>query len=157
VPAHRITVAAVGVALAGFSAALAGCGTDPTAPGPSASRQIILIQSSGSAGSAVKLARGARAQATRSGYRLTVEDPARPTMSDQIAIVNAVIASKPAAVVITPDGGEGLAASLQSMRSGGIKVIEIHPDGHSDAEREGADAVRRAVSALLTHEASTTS
>jgi uncharacterized protein YsxB (DUF464 family) len=43
------------------------------------------------------------------------------------------------------------------MRSGGIKVIEIHPDGHSDAEREGADAVRRAVSALLTHEASTTS
>ena len=84
------------------------------------------------------------------GYRLTIERPVRPGVSDEIAAIDAVIATKPAAVVIAESPNVATpAASLQSMRSAGIKVVfDFASEGRSGAAHAGADAVRRAVGEL---------
>jgi ribose transport system substrate-binding protein len=143
-------VAVVGVVAA--MSALGGCGGVTATPRPSGSHLLVLIQGSRSRAVDARIASGARAQASRLGFRLTVTTPATFTAATQISIIDAAIASKPAGVLIEPDGGQALAAPLQSMRSAGITVVKVGLDrqhgGEAAARLTGASAVRRAVNAL---------
>jgi ribose transport system substrate-binding protein len=142
-------VAVVGVVAA--MSALGGCGGVTATPRPSGSHLLVLIQGSRSRAVDARIASGARAQATRLGFRLTVTTPATSTAATQISIIDAVTASKPAGVLIERDGGQALAAPVQSMRSAGIEVVEVDLGGHrapQSARQEGITAVRHAVEAL---------
>jgi ribose transport system substrate-binding protein len=144
------TAVVVVVAVVAATLALGGCG-GVTTTRPSGSRRLVLIQGSRSRAVDARIASGARAQATRLGFRLTVTTPATSTAATQISIIDAVTASKPAGVLIERDGGQALAAPVQSMRSAGIEVVEVDLGGHrapQSARQEGITAVRHAVEAL---------
>ena len=68
---------------------------------------------------------GAKAEASKLGYSISVQGPADFAAPEQIPIVNAVTASKPAAVLIAPTDTHALIGPMQSMKSAGIKVIQV--------------------------------
>jgi ribose transport system substrate-binding protein len=146
-----VVAGAAVVAAVACAPALAGCGAGAVTPGPSASRRLMLIQGSAAPGVDAAIASGARGEAVRLGYRLTVTTPATSSAGAQISVIDAVIASKPAGVVIAPAEPTALAAPLRSMKSAGIEVVEISTAnrlGSEAARRVGVDAVRRAIDRL---------
>jgi ribose transport system substrate-binding protein len=68
---------------------------------------------------------GAKAEAGKLGYSISVQGPADFTAPEQIPIVNAVTAQKPAAVLIAPTDTHALIAPMQQMKSAGIKVVQV--------------------------------
>jgi len=68
---------------------------------------------------------GAKAEAKKLGYNIKVEGPAAFEPSEQIPIVNAVTATKPAAVLIAPTDENALIAPMEAMKRAGIKVVQV--------------------------------
>ena len=68
---------------------------------------------------------GAQAEAAKLGYSISVQGPADFAAPEQIPIVNAVTASKPAAVLIAPTDTHALIDPMQAMKSAGIKVVQV--------------------------------
>ncbi len=142
---------AVGVLAAG-ALAVSGCASS-AASAPPGAHAIALLAGGGSEAAAAALRCGARREATRLGYRLSVRGPADASASEQISSVDAVIAagsSGPAAVVLAPRNASALEAPVRSLRSAGTTVVELGPDPGSAARayREGLGAVGHAVSEL---------
>ena len=145
-------LARVGVALGAIVAlalAAAGCGSSSKSSGSKTSATTAAATSASSGGSAsggsssgsnkslaliqgtkadnfyVTMACGAKAEASKLGYSLNVQGPADFSAPEQIPIVNAVTASKPAAVMIAPTDTHALIGPMQSMKKAGIKVIQV--------------------------------
>jgi ribose transport system substrate-binding protein len=68
---------------------------------------------------------GAKSEASKLGYSINVQGPADFTPPEQIPIVNAITAQKPAAVLIAPTDEHALVAPMQQMKSHGIKVVQV--------------------------------
>ena len=146
---------AAAIGLAG-AFALTGCGSATSSPATAKAgrRTIALLAGAepggGATGAALRC--GARREAARLGYRLTSAGPAVASAAQQIAAVNMVIAAGPTAAIIAPRTVAALQAPIRSLRSAGITVVVLDTTPVASAEvrayREGAGAVRRAVSAV---------
>jgi ribose transport system substrate-binding protein len=68
---------------------------------------------------------GAKFEAKKLGYNITVEGPADFSAPEQIPIVNSVTATKPAGVMIAPTDEKALIKPMQQMKSAGIKVVQV--------------------------------
>jgi ribose transport system substrate-binding protein len=96
-----------------------------TASSSSANKALALIQGTKADNFYVTMGCGAKAEAAKLGYSIKVQGPADFAAPEQIPIVNAVTATKPAAVLIAPTDTHALTAPMQSMKSAGIKVIQV--------------------------------
>jgi ribose transport system substrate-binding protein len=88
-------------------------------------KKLVLIQGTKADNFYVTMGCGAQAEASKLGYSMSVQGPAEFSAPQQIPIVNAVTASKPAAVLIAPTDSHALIGPMQSMKSAGIKVIQV--------------------------------
>jgi ribose transport system substrate-binding protein len=107
-----MTALVLGVATAGANAA-------------SSNKNLVLIQGTKADNFYVTMGCGAKAEAKKLGYNITVEGPASFSAPQQIPIVNSVTASKPAAVMIAPTDEKALIAPMEAMKKAGIKVIQV--------------------------------
>ena len=88
-------------------------------------KKLALIQGTKADNFYVTMGCGAKSEAAKLGYSLSVQGPADFSAPEQTPIVNAVTASKPAAVMIAPTDSHALIAPMQSMKTAGIKVIQV--------------------------------
>ena len=91
----------------------------------SGSKSLALIQGTKADNFYVTMACGAKAEAAKLGYSIDVQGPADFAAPEQIPIVNAITAKKPAAVLIAPTDTHALVAPMNQMKSAGIKVIQV--------------------------------
>ena len=68
---------------------------------------------------------GAKAEAKKLGYNISVQGPTDFSAPEQIPIVHSVTATKPAAVMIAPTDVHALIAPMQQMKAAGIKVVQV--------------------------------
>jgi ribose transport system substrate-binding protein len=132
------TVVAVGLAIAGCgsssnssssssSSATAGGATSSASSSSSGggSKSLALIQGTKADNFYVTMGCGAKAEAGKLGYSITVQGPADFAAPEQIPIVNAVTAQKPGAVLIAPTDTHALIAPMNAMKAAGIKVVQV--------------------------------
>jgi ribose transport system substrate-binding protein len=91
----------------------------------STNKNLVLIQGTKADNFYVTMGCGATYEAHKLGYSISVQGPASFAAPQQIPIVQAVTASKPAAVMIAPTDLHALIAPMQQMKSAGIKVIQV--------------------------------
>ena len=136
---RRMPVAALGAVVVA-ALAVSGCGSSSkhgsnssgTSPASSSSgsasshgKKLVLIQGTKADNFYVTMGCGAQAEAKKLGYSLSVQGPADFAATEQIPIVDAVTATKPAAVMIAPTDSHALIAPMQTMKKAGIKVIQV--------------------------------
>ncbi|MCL2418495.1 MAG: ABC transporter substrate-binding protein [Conexibacteraceae bacterium] len=112
--------AAVAV-MTGLTLGLATAGANAAA----SNKNLVLIQGTKADNFYVTMGCGAKAEAKKLGYNISVQGPATFAAPQQIPIVNSVIATKPAAVMIAPTDEHALIAPMQNMKKAGIKVIQV--------------------------------
>ena len=88
-------------------------------------KKLALIQGTKADNFYVTMGCGAQDEAKKLGYQMSVQGPADFSAPEQIPIVSSVTATKPAAVLIAPTDTQALIAPMQSMKSSGIKVIQV--------------------------------
>jgi ribose transport system substrate-binding protein len=103
----------------------ASSGSSSAASSGSGNKKLALIQGTKADNFYVTMGCGAEAEAKKLGYSISVQGPADFAAPEQIPIVNAVTASKPAAVLIAPTDTHALIGPMQAMKSAGIKVIQV--------------------------------
>jgi ribose transport system substrate-binding protein len=91
----------------------------------SSNKNLVLIQGTKADNFYVTMGCGAKYEAKKLGYNITVEGPADFSAPEQIPIVNSVTASKPAAVMIAPTDEKALIKPMQQMKAAGIKVVQV--------------------------------
>lgn len=107
-----MTALTMGLATAGANAA-------------SSNKNLVLIQGTKADNFYVTMGCGAKAEAKKLGYNISVQGPTDFAASEQIPIVHSVTASKPAAVLIAPTDEHALITPMQQMKAAGIKVIQV--------------------------------
>ena len=108
------------------SSTAASTGTSSTAESTgSSNKKLVLIQGTKADNFYVSMGCGAESEAKKLGYSISVQGPADFSAPEQIPIVSSVQASKPAAVMIAPTDSHALIAPMQSMKSAGIKVVQV--------------------------------
>ncbi|MGH2862385.1 MAG: ABC transporter substrate-binding protein [Solirubrobacteraceae bacterium] len=107
-----LTALTLGLATAGANAA-------------SSNKNLVLIQGTKADNFYVTMGCGAKAEAKKLGYSMSVQGPVSFSAAQQIPIVHSVTASKPAAVMIAPTDLHALITPMQQMKSAGIKVIQV--------------------------------
>ena len=106
-----LTALTLGLATAGANAA-------------SSNKNLVLIQGTKADTFYVTMGCGAKAEAKKLGYNISVQGPEDFSASEQIPIVHSVTASKPAAVLIAPTDEKALIAPMQAGGGTRIKVLE---------------------------------
>ena len=96
-----------------------------TSSSGSGNKSLALIQGTKADNFYVTMACGAKAEAAKLGYSINVQGPADFAAPEQIPIVNAITAQKPAAVLIAPTDTQALIAPMQQMKTAGIKVVQV--------------------------------
>jgi ribose transport system substrate-binding protein len=91
----------------------------------SSNKNLVLIQGTKADNFYVTMGCGAKFEAKKLGYNITVEGPADFSAPEQIPIVNSVTATKPAAVMIAPTDEKALIKPMQQMKSAGIKIVQV--------------------------------
>jgi ribose transport system substrate-binding protein len=88
-------------------------------------KTLALIQGTKADNFYVTMGCGAQAEAKKLGYKINVQGPADFSAPEQIPIVNSVQSTKPAAVLIAPTDSTALIGPMKSLKSAGIKVIQV--------------------------------
>jgi ribose transport system substrate-binding protein len=130
---HRRNARVVALAPIAAAIAIAGCGSSSSSSGGGGSSQssgsggksLALIQGTKADNFYVTMGCGAKAEAAKLGYSISVQGPADFAAPEQIPIVNAVTAQHPAAVLIAPTDTQALIAPMTQMKGAGIKVIQV--------------------------------
>ena len=110
-------------AIAALTALSLGLAT--ASAGAASNKNLVLIQGTKADNFYVTMGCGAKFEAKKLGYNISVQGPTDFSASEQIPIVHSVTASKPAAVLIAPTDVKALIAPMQQMKSAGIKVIQV--------------------------------
>ena len=90
---------------------------------PAAKGTIALVQGIRPEPFHNALACGAKKEAAALGYKFVVQGPAKWDATVQIPVLNAVVATKPDAMIVTPDDSHALVPSVKQAIAQGIKVI----------------------------------
>jgi ribose transport system substrate-binding protein len=112
-----------GTAVAVMTALALGLAT--ASANAASNKNLVLIQGTKADNFYVTMGCGAKFEAKKLGYNISVQGPATFSAPQQIPIVQSVTASKPAAVMIAPTDEKALIAPMQAMKSAGIKVIQV--------------------------------
>jgi ribose transport system substrate-binding protein len=88
-------------------------------------KTLALIQGTKADNFYVTMGCGAQAEAKKLGYKISVQGPADFSAPEQIPIVNSVQSTKPGAVLIAPTDSTALIGPMKSLKSAGIKVIQV--------------------------------
>ncbi|MDE3134529.1 MAG: substrate-binding domain-containing protein [Acidobacteriota bacterium] len=107
-----LTALTLGLATAGANAA-------------SSNKNLVLIQGTKADNFYVTMGCGAKYEARKLGYNISVQGPASFSAAQQIPIVHSVTASKPAAVMIAPTDLHALITPMRQMKAAGIKLIQV--------------------------------
>ena len=118
---HRIRSGTAVAVMTALTMGLATAGANAA----SSNKNLVLIQGTKADNFYVTMGCGAQYEAKKLGYNIKVEGPATFSAPQQIPIVNAVTASKPAAVMIAPTDEHALIAPMEDMKKAGIKVIQV--------------------------------
>ncbi len=138
---HRTRPIAALLAVMAVLIVIAGCGSSSSSTSKSSStaaaassstsapstsgKTLALIQGTKADNFYVTMGCGAKAEAAKLGYKISVQGPADFAAPEQIPIVNAITAQHPSAVLIAPTDTQALIAPMQQMKSAGIKVIQV--------------------------------
>lgn len=112
-----------GTAIATLTALALGLAT--ASANAASNKNLVLIQGTKADNFYVTMGCGAKYEAKKLGYNISVQGPADFSASEQIPIVHSVTASKPAAVMIAPTDLHALITPMQQMKAAGIKVIQV--------------------------------
>jgi len=112
-------------AVAGIVTVALGLVVAAGASAASTNKNLVLIQGTKADNFYVTMGCGAKFEAKKLGYNISVQGPATFAAPQQIPIVQSVTATKPAAVMIAPTDVHALIAPMQQMKSAGIKVIQV--------------------------------
>lgn len=93
-----------------------------------ASYNIALITNDASDPFYVTLAAGAKAAATKGGVTLSWQAGATTDLAGQTAVLNAVVAKKPDAIIMSIIDSKAMAGPLQKVKAAGIPVITVDTD-----------------------------
>jgi ribose transport system substrate-binding protein len=120
------TSAATGSATSSGSATGSGSATTGgSSSSGGGNKTLALIQGTKADNFYVTMGCGAQAEAKKLGYKINVQGPADFSAPEQIPIVNSVQSTKPAAVLIAPTDSTALIGPMKSLKSAGIKVIQV--------------------------------
>jgi ribose transport system substrate-binding protein len=111
-------VAAVGIAT------LAGL-TLSAAPANAAGEKIVFIQGVKGDGFYITMGCGIQKQAKKDGVSVTIEGPAKFDATLQKPILDAVVAKKPAAILIAPNDVNAMQKPLAAAAAKGIKIVLV--------------------------------
>ncbi len=124
----RITAAGLGAALAlaacSSGAPSADSSTD-AASGGSDNKTIAFVQGVAGDEFYITMKCGIEAKAKELGYTVTTQGPQKFDPTLQKPIVDAVTASKPAALLVAPTDVQAMQAPLQQAAAAGIKVVLV--------------------------------
>jgi ribose transport system substrate-binding protein len=123
---HRIMPTVAVMAAGAIGVGVASASASANAHSASASnKNLVLIQGTNADNFYVTMGCGAKSEAKKLGYSIKVEGPTAFAPAQQIPIVQAVTATKPAAVLIAPTDENALIAPMQKMKAAGIKVVQV--------------------------------
>lgn len=103
----------------------AACGDDGAADGGEEPLDIVLIQGVAGDEFYITMDCGARAAAEELGVNYSVQGPSEFDPTEQIPIVEAVVAQQPDAILIAPTERTALAGPLQQAQDAGITVVLV--------------------------------
>lgn len=118
-------VAAVLLTAACGGGTIGGDGGQPGGQQPGANKKLVLIPGVKAEPFYISMECGAREEAGRLGYELSVQAPDKFEASLQTPIVTGVLASRPAGVLIAPTDDKAMANPMQQLVGAGIKVVEV--------------------------------
>jgi ribose transport system substrate-binding protein len=110
---------------ASSAAAGSSSSTSASSSSGSSSKSLALIQGTKADNFYVTMGCGAKAEAAKLGYSITIQGPADFAAPEQIPIVDSITAQHPGAVLIAPTDTHALIAPMQQMKNAGIKVIQV--------------------------------
>jgi len=120
--AVALTILSAGVAACGSSSS---GGSSGSGGGSAAGKNIDLIVGTKSDDFYVTMECGAKAEAKKLGVNLTVNGPADFSPSEQAPLLNAVVASKPDALVVAPTDTKALNPELHRISAAGSKLVFV--------------------------------
>jgi ribose transport system substrate-binding protein len=125
----KILAIAVSAAVLALAAGVGGTFARDTASGQKKkSYDIALITNDSSDPFYVTLAAGAKAQAKAQGVRLSWQAGATIDLAGQTAVLNAVMAKKPDAIVMSIIDSKAMAGPLRKVKAARIPVITVDTD-----------------------------
>lgn len=113
------------VAAVALSSTLAGCGGSDESASADGGYDIALIPGVANDAYYGSVACGVKAAAEESGSTVDVQAPKSFSPTDQIPILQAVIAKNPDAIIIAPTDSKALYAPLKQAVDRGIKVVLV--------------------------------
>ncbi|GGM35610.1 sugar ABC transporter substrate-binding protein [Longimycelium tulufanense] len=117
----------VGVAVVA-ALALAACGGGTIGEGPEGgqpNKNLVLIPGVKGEPFYISMECGAKKEAAKLGYQLTVQAPDRFEASQQTPIVTGVLATRPGAVLIAPTDDRAMINPMRQVKDAGIHVVEV--------------------------------
>lgn len=124
----KLRVSGIVAALVASAALLTACGSDSEDGAQSAEGgdyTIALVPGSTSSQFYLSMRDGAEAAADELGVEFVFQGAAEFNPSEQTAILNALAAKAPDAIVIAPTDPEALSAPLQALEKQGTKIITV--------------------------------
>ncbi|MCO1579923.1 ABC transporter substrate-binding protein [Crossiella sp. SN42] len=123
------TALKMGAALAAVLA-LAACGggkigETPGGQQPANNKKLALLPGLKGEPFYISMECGAKEEAGKLGYELSVQAPESFEAALQVPIVNSVLAAKPSGVLIAPTDDTALGTPMKQLTSAGIKVVEV--------------------------------
>jgi ribose transport system substrate-binding protein len=85
----------------------------------------------------IEVQRGAEAAAKKYGVGLTTVGPPTASIQQQIQELDAVLARKPDGLLIEPDDGQAIVATMQQFKNAGIPAITVDTDANNTSLRLG--------------------
>jgi ribose transport system substrate-binding protein len=127
---HRYPALVLGTAaLTVLSAGVAACSSSSSGSGSSGSsaagKHLELVVGTKSDDFYITMECGAEAEAKKLGVNLTVNGPADFSPSEQAPILNAVVASKPDALIVAPTDTKALNPELTRISAAGTKLVFV--------------------------------
>lgn len=119
---HKVTAALASTVLV---AGLAGCANGNGGPAASDAPNIAFIPGVANDAYYGSVACGIQAVAQQEGATVNVQAPNSFSPTDQIPILQSVIATKPDAIIIAPTDSKALYAPLREAVDAGIKVVLV--------------------------------
>jgi ABC-type sugar transport system substrate-binding protein len=128
---RRTTIVSGVAMIALVAAAASGCGSSgksaagTSSPSAAAARNLELIVGTKSDNFYVTMECGAKQEAAKLGAHITVTGPADFTVPEQKPLIDAVISTKPDALLVAPTDTSALDSDLQQVQSNGTKIVFV--------------------------------
>jgi ribose transport system substrate-binding protein len=118
------------------SAATSGSSTSAAKPAKTFSVTLSLGEQAGCP-FCIEVQRGAEAAAKKYGVKLTTVGPSTASLQQQIQELDATLQSKPDGLLVEPDDGQAIIATMQQFKNAHIPAITVDTDANDMSLRLG--------------------